>query len=69
MATETECLCCHEFEVYRAKFTEGANVNCITLHPGFAAGCLNEWALQIAYFAYRQQHGPAVGNINEYVKS
>ena len=30
---------------------------CITVHPGFAAVCLNVWVLQAAYFQYRQQYG------------
>lgn len=29
---------------------------CITLHPGFAGVCLNPWALNVAYMAYKQQY-------------
>ena len=42
--------------------------NCITDHPGFAGGCLNRWALQIAWYHYKQKYGQwqlTVLNINE----
>jgi hypothetical protein len=65
MPTEAESKCCQEYEVYRNKIIEETAINCITLHPGFDAGCLNKWALQIAYYAYRQQHGHVPGNVNE----
>ncbi|KAI8495210.1 hypothetical protein Bbelb_271960 [Branchiostoma belcheri] len=32
---------------------------CITMHPGFSSVCLDIWALQCAYYQYRQEYGPS----------
>lgn len=33
-----------------------ARPQCITVHPGFAAVCLNRWVLETAWYQYRQQY-------------
>lgn len=59
-----ECVCCHEIPEIMKKNEEVFETeklkekpNCITDNPGFAGGCLNRWALQIAWYHYKQQYG------------
>ena len=59
-----ESICCHEIPEVMNKNTEVyenerlAEVpGCITDNPGFIVVCLNQWVLQIAWFAYKQQYG------------
>ena len=54
MPTVEESICCHEIEQVSLRKEDHT---CIIGHPGFEAGCLNVYALQIAYFAYRQDYG------------
>ena len=54
METATESKCCQEIGETVAKAGEH---KCITEHPGFEEGCLNIWALEIAYLQYHQQYG------------
>ncbi|XP_078686122.1 uncharacterized protein LOC144918895 [Branchiostoma floridae x Branchiostoma belcheri] len=60
MATTTECVCCQEHEQIRNTM-EGVSPapKCITMHPGFSSVCLDIWALQCAYYQYRQEYGPS----------
>ena len=58
MSTAVECVCCSEIDQMTDILQEfGSTVHCITEHDGFEAVCLNVWALQAAYFSYRQQYG------------
>ena len=58
MPLAVECICCCEVERIQQKIQEGpSQVDCITLHEGFDAVCLNVWVLQAAYFQYRQHYG------------
>ena len=57
-------MCCQEVDIVEAKLTyiepiSGTHktLTCITLHPGFKSVCLDVWTLQVAYLAYRQEHG------------
>ncbi len=58
MPSNMECLCCQEVEkVHRdlervATQTRTDIVGCITAHPGFDAGCLNPWVLEMAWHNY-----------------
>ena len=57
-----ESVCCAEIDhVSQRK----GDRNCIIGHPGFEPGCLNVYALQIAYFAYCQEHGHRDVQLNE----
>ena len=53
MVTETECICCTEYEKILEKL-EGRK--CITQHPGFEAVCLNVWALETAWYGYNTDY-------------
>ena len=58
MATPRECLCCCEVEQITTKMGEDRiDEQCITLHPGFDAVCLNIWVLQASYYNYHQHYG------------
>ena len=46
----------------RRDFEKKGDNSCIIGHPGFEGGCLNVYALQIAYFGYRQEHGHKAGS-------
>ena len=60
MDTQLECRCCQRINV-QAKLKDpdikDANFCCIRDHPGFDSVCLNIWAIQVAFLAYRQQYG------------
>ncbi|XP_013409982.1 uncharacterized protein LOC106173401 [Lingula anatina] len=56
MTTEAESRCCHEIPEVKNRAEEGG-VDCIIMHPGFGQGCLNPYALEIAYLHHRQQYG------------
>ena len=43
-----ECQCCHEIEKMGDQ--------CLTNHPGFEAGCLNQWALRLAGLSYKTKN-------------
>lgn len=61
MPTVEESVCCHEIDrVGEMKW----DYSCIIGHPGFEGGCLNKYALQFTYYAYRQHHGPREGSEN-----
>ena len=46
MPLAVECICCCEVERIQQKIQEGpSQVDCITLHEGFDAVCLNVWVL------------------------
>ncbi|XP_033107345.1 P2X purinoceptor 7-like [Anneissia japonica] len=58
MPTAKECICCNEVTKINEKMEKvDMKGECITHHPGFRDICLNEWVLQVAYLAYRQQYG------------
>ena len=57
MPTATECVCCGEIPQTLNKRSDGVEVGCITLHPGFPSVCLNPWVLQTAYYSYCQHYG------------
>ncbi|KAL3864440.1 hypothetical protein ACJMK2_006124 [Sinanodonta woodiana] len=57
--TVEECRCCKEISVISDK-TKELNVDCIINHPGFLTVCLDEYVLEAAYYAYRQQYGNRV---------
>ena len=68
MPTAIESRCCSEIPKIKDKAGE-AGVRCIIEHPGFAGGCLNVWALEIAYLQYRQEYGSMrQKNIHELVE-
>lgn len=48
-----ESICCHEIKEVLAK---KGDCNCIIGHPGFEGAILNVYALEVAYYAYRQSH-------------
>jgi hypothetical protein len=35
-----------------------AEIECITLHEGFQANCLNQYVLETSYYEYVQENGP-----------
>ena len=43
-----ECQCCFEIEQCREKMQEEKHNICITSHPAFDVGCLNQWVLKLA---------------------
>ena len=58
----SECYCCKELEgcaealesdLVVQDLGEGATVDCITSHPGFAPVCLQKWSLRLASHRYR----------------
>lgn len=57
-----ECTCCLEILKMADRVTTWNTdnvpkpISCIPEHPGFIAGCLNIWALKIAYHQYKQEH-------------
>ncbi|XP_046548600.1 P2X purinoceptor 7-like [Haliotis rubra] len=56
--TIEECCCCHEQAAVREKMEEHEDqISCITDHPGFEQVCLSVYALQTAYYHYRQEYG------------
>ncbi len=61
MHTTEQSRCCHEVERVWAKVedynTRNIPLQCITDHPGFQSACLNQYTLEIAYYAYCQDHG------------
>ena len=61
MSTVEESICCHKID--QVSLRKGDRT-CIIGHPGFEAGCLNVYALQIAYFAYCQDYGHREVEIN-----
>jgi hypothetical protein len=74
MPTAKECTCCHSADVVQQKFTEPAMpfpIECITEHPGFDGVCLNIWALEVAYLAYKQKYGklPVSGPNHDHINS
>ena len=69
MAKAEECMCCMEMTAM-TDLIEGLNplnpdIHCVTQHPGFEACCLNPWALQTAYYAYKQTYEPYDATRNE----
>ncbi len=62
MPSNIECLCCQEVEkVHReldrvATQTRTDIVGCITAYPGFDAGCLNPWVLEMSWHNYWSQY-------------
>lgn len=63
MDTADESVCCRELQRVLEKL-EDQNLEtqpeCIILHPGYEAVCLNEWVLATAYSHYKQDHGPLI---------
>ena len=62
MTSAIESRCCRESEPFW-KLAEDLqprpdDITCLTQHPGFEGCCLNPFVLQIAYLAFRQDHGP-----------
>ena len=52
-----ECQCCHEIAQVRNKMMEEKmGDQCLTKHPGFEAGCLNQWALRLADLSYKTKN-------------
>ncbi|XP_067026635.1 uncharacterized protein [Acropora muricata] len=58
----SKCYCCKELEgcaealesdLVVQDLGEGATVDCITSHPGFAPVCLQKWSLRLASDRYR----------------
>ncbi len=61
-----ESVCCKEIDQVVHKMDEYEDdLNCITDHPGFKAGCLDKWVLDIAYYHYRQDYGNARQDASE----
>ena len=52
------------FTLYTTPLSNIISNTCVIGHPGFEAGCLDVYALQIAYFAYRQDYGHREVEIN-----
>ncbi|XP_039540209.1 P2X purinoceptor 7-like [Pimephales promelas] len=68
MFSAEESQCCREVDAYWAlveNVTPRLDVQCLTLHPGFEACCLNPYVLQIAYMHFRQDHGPLQASRHE----
>ena len=64
MDREEECVCCQEIAQVRDKNDEvfefvkpSQPYTCVTDNPGFHTGCLDRWALQIAWLQYKQEYG------------
>lgn len=63
MPSEEMSVCCQDIpkvwakvEAYLLEFP-AQDCSCITLHPGFRGVCLDRWALEAAYYTFRQVHG------------
>ena len=56
-----ENICCNSIPHVLDKLNdrEGEPLNCITDHPGFIAVCTNVWALETAWYYYKQQYEDA----------
>lgn len=59
MPTQDESVCCRELAQILDTLAEPdcGQPECITLHPGFNAVCLDRWSLKTAYLTYRQHYG------------
>ncbi len=67
MVTAEESQCCRELDAHWAlveNVTPTLDVQCLALHPGFEACCLNPYVLQIAYMHFRLDYGPLQGRDN-----
>ena len=60
MDTAPECVCCHEFDIMDEK---RAALECITLHEGFVANCLNKDVLEVSLYEYVEYEGPLDDNV------
>lgn len=65
METVPECACCRELEAVARVMEDQGVETCIIDHPGFQSVCLDEWVLNVAYYAFRQQHGEMQQQGNE----
>ncbi|XP_061918108.1 P2X purinoceptor 7-like [Entelurus aequoreus] len=65
METVAECVCCSEIEAVTRTMEEEGVKTCIIDHHGFPSVCLDEWVLQTAYYAYKQQYGVLQQQQNE----
>ena len=66
MATNTECLCCHELDPIQEKMEE-MQLSCITQHTGFQGNCLNRDVIEVSMYEFVERNGPIDDNepINE----
>ena len=71
MSSAEESMCCREVDPFWAlveTLNPRPDVTCLTLHPGFEGCCLNPFVLQVAYLAFKQEHGPLQASTHEYVQ-
>ena len=62
MLSVAECVCCLEVEkivekIHEGELFHGKRMTCICDHPGLNSVCLDDYELQVAWFAYSQQYG------------
>ena len=57
MSIKRESKCCKDTHIVDDKILE-AEIECITLHEGFQANCLNQYVLETSYYEYVQENGP-----------
>uniref|UniRef100_A0A8C5D005 P2X purinoreceptor 7 intracellular domain-containing protein n=1 Tax=Gadus morhua TaxID=8049 RepID=A0A8C5D005_GADMO len=68
MSSAEESMCCREVDPFWAlveTLNPRPDVTCLTLHPGFEGCCLNPFVLQVAYLAFKQEHGPLQASTHE----
>ncbi|XP_041830022.1 uncharacterized protein LOC121632513 [Melanotaenia boesemani] len=62
MSSAEESICCREipaiWSLVEDLHPQPEGITCVGQHPGFSACCLNPWVLQVAYSAFKQEHGP-----------
>lgn len=68
MPSALESVCCREIEEYRALLENlPEDITCLTRRPGFQSVCLDPYVLEVAYLAFKQEHGPLQATKPEYV--
>ena len=73
MPRAVECRCCAHINKLSVKVSElreeGADIACITAHPGFVDNCLSPWVLSASWYTYdkRDRRG-APPDQHKYVK-
>ncbi|KAK3105184.1 hypothetical protein FSP39_019194 [Pinctada imbricata] len=50
MATNEECLCCHEVGPIE-EILDQSSITCFTQHEGFIGNCLNRYVIQVSLLA------------------
>ncbi|XP_078495353.1 P2X purinoceptor 7-like [Ciona intestinalis] len=66
--TAKECICCKECSKTLEMICSAKECDCITVHPGFSAVCLNKWSLDVAWNTYKQFYSTVQSSFMENAK-